>query len=405
MCVPASRLLAAEVDVFVGYDGTNENDMDSLAALMGASSTASGKSFLNTTNEAFRNLGGGDFEPMSIGSLTTAPGRTRSAAFADIDNGTRAPRIARVSCSTKVPSRGVWELTECAPTSPAARADGDLDVLIGTAAAWHLPPLYDDSGSGACNGGVNGIVTYVGIQVPVGPDAPGCYPGQRNELHINDGSGNYTLLGGTSLTDSSTILHATSSIAFGDIDGDGFVDVILGTLSLVSGACNTVHRNMNGLTFTHVLGTSVSVALTSTTSILLADADGDGNLDVFAGNWAISTNFGAGEAVLATTPKNNELHLGDGNFGFTQRHATDGISFAASQFSTMAAAWGDYDSDGDLDLIVVNQGSVNELHRYAVQPAWSRVHTLLSRVPSQPAALTLAGPLTRISQHTSTVIF
>ena len=63
-----------------------------------------------------------------------------------------------------------------------------------------------------------------------------------------------------------------------------------------------------------------------------ADVDGDGDADLFVGNWG-----GA-----------NELWINDGTGGLT---AASGGPTAGSSF-TYTAAWGDVDGDGDLDLFV-----------------------------------------------------
>ena len=71
------------------------------------------------------------------------------------------------------------------------------------------------------------------------------------------------------------------SLAIGDIDGDGDLDVIAGN----SSAPNRLYLN-NGTAnpFENVNGMNISNDQDDTRSIKLGDVDGDGDLDVIAGN-------------------------------------------------------------------------------------------------------------------------
>jgi hypothetical protein len=122
----------------------------------------------------------------------------------------------------------------------------------------------------------------------------------------------------------------TNSVAWGDADEDsnGLVDLLVGSVD-------------NGLTFykneTVISGT---VALRPTwmdnfpaTSIAWADYDLDGYLDFAAGS----------------TKQGNRVYRNNGNSTFS-------YIWSSPRFSTTAVAWGDYDGDGDLDLAVANDG-------------------------------------------------
>ena len=108
--------------------------------------------------------------------------------------------------------------------------------------------------------------------------------GVPDQLLINEGE---VFVDGTNLLPAKND-HATNSIAVGDIDNDGDPDVLLGTGFETFGvvASEVAWRNDNG-TFV-----DNSAGLPSTEfcyAIRMGDVDGDGNLDVFVGSY-----FGAG---------------------------------------------------------------------------------------------------------------
>ncbi|WP_020468671.1 beta strand repeat-containing protein [Zavarzinella formosa] len=120
---------------------------------------------------------------------------------------------------------------------------------------------------------------------------------------------------------------ATFSVASGDIDGDGDLDIILGNYNGPS----TVLKNNGAGSFTVFQSLPVS---SKATSVQLADVDGDGDLDLFVGNY--------GQA--STVWKNN----GAGSFTIFQT--------LPASFQTQSVALGDVDGDGDIDAVLGNNG-------------------------------------------------
>jgi len=127
----------------------------------------------------------------------------------------------------------------------------------------------------------------------------------------------------------------TYSIAAADVDGDGDLDVLLGN----EGSPNQVLRNDGG-------GTFVSIELpggsTKTYSIAAADVDGDGDLDVLLGNKGFSgvmLNSGGGTVTASTFPQQLSIELPGGSAW------------------TRSIAAADVDGDGDLDVLLGNDGS------------------------------------------------
>ena len=164
--------------------------------------------------------------------------------------------------------------------------------------------------------------------------------GRRNTVWFNDGTGTFTRSGQTLGN------GISSSIALGDLDGDGDLDAMVANDS--SGVCddpqpNTVWTNDGTGTFTdsgQALGNFGSHA------VALGDLDGDGDLDAMVGN-ACSLSY--------SNPNTVWLNDGTGTFADSGQR----LSVDTYGDSTNSIALGDLDDDGDLDVIVANRGGPN----------------------------------------------
>ena len=88
-----------------------------------------------------------------------------------------------------------------------------------------------------------------------------------------------------------------------------------------------------------------------------ADYDNDGFLDLYAVNMAGPLTMAAAE--LAQSPAHNSLYHNEGSGSFADVAAAAGVDYRGYG---QAAAWGDYDNDGFVDLVVTNYGT-NLLYR------------------------------------------
>ncbi|MCH7518578.1 MAG: CRTAC1 family protein [Candidatus Dadabacteria bacterium] len=131
----------------------------------------------------------------------------------------------------------------------------------------------------------------------------------------------------------------SGGVAAGDYDNDGWVDlyVVRGTIG-----ANLLFRNLGNGSFEEV-GESAGLALSGTigSGPTFADFSGDGFLDLFIGG-------------VSPTKVSLFLNNGDGTFSNITAGAFEPAVLSNNTFS---AAFGDYDLDGDLDLLMTHWGS------------------------------------------------
>jgi hypothetical protein len=124
-----------------------------------------------------------------------------------------------------------------------------------------------------------------------------------------------------------------SSVAWGDYDNDGDLDIVMAGSTLSSGSITRIYRNDNSVF------TDISAGLTGVTlgSVAWGDYDNDGDLD-----------------LLLTGSGYTKIYRNDGGT-FTD------IASALTAVSNSSGAWGDFDNDGDLDIVV--SGNTTKIYR------------------------------------------
>ena len=151
----------------------------------------------------------------------------------------------------------------------------------------------------------------------------------------------------------------TVSALFVDLDNDGDQDLAIGTRAGVVILANDGTGHFEQAS--HITSAGMAFALCA------ADYDEDGDLDLFAGRY----NPNAAESDRAALPipyydanngARNFLLRNDGDFEFTDVTVETGLDANNSRF-TFAAAWEDYDNDGDQDLYLANDFGRNCLYR------------------------------------------
>ncbi|MEM6631838.1 MAG: FG-GAP-like repeat-containing protein [Bacteroidota bacterium] len=175
----------------------------------------------------------------------------------------------------------------------------------------------------------------------------------RDVLYENDGTGKFTEIGfeaGLGVT----FNLVTTGVITGDLDNDGYKDVLLTTQR---GFSHLLLRNKGDKTFenlTHSAGLGGIEAYGLAAS--MADINLDGLLDIYIGNYIEK------DQVLRTADRDtvlgfahechtNQLYLNMGDWTFQEVSEAWGVGDAGC---ALATAFSDFDGDHDPDLLVAN---------------------------------------------------
>jgi len=134
-----------------------------------------------------------------------------------------------------------------------------------------------------------------------------------------------------------------SSVAWGDYDNDGDLDVLL-TGGANAGLVTKVYRNEKG----NFVDISAALPGTFGSWVEWGDFDNDGDLDILLTGAISDTN------VVARIYRNQQGLFEDVSAGL------QGVGGLCS------ATWGDYDNDGDLDILITGstrRGSITKIYR------------------------------------------
>lgn len=219
-------------------------------------------------------------------------------------------------------------------------------------------------------------------------------------MHFNDGTGGFVpyphgVLQSSAWSDvirdvafwtpfSSTSKEAGKN-AVGDIDGDGDLDIV-SVYSGMIGEIDVVYRNDGTGRFVTDSSTALSDANTASANVVMADVDGDGDLDVIRESdvVALFVNNGDGQFVVSTRGNlptgvvgsfvdfdgDGDLdmykwsagdgavtfYLNAGSGSFHEDKTTEATEFTKNYEFAVDFAVGDVDGDGDLDVVMANLG-------------------------------------------------
>lgn len=149
----------------------------------------------------------------------------------------------------------------------------------------------------------------------------------RVTVMFGDGAGGFPTV--LSVDVSATAIAGVRGVGALDLNGDGWDDIVVACRS-----GNHISRVLNNGDGTFAPGIVQNVGVENETSIAVADANNDGIMDVFLGNY--------------TVPRNITVMLGDGNGGLV----------AQAPVVTSGQPWmlavGDVNNDGNVDVFSAN---------------------------------------------------
>lgn len=284
-------------------------------------------------NCLYRNDGGFQFSAVTSGPIVTDQNDTVGGAWADFDN------------------------------------DGDLDMFV---ANWSSPAadvFYRNDGGGQFARVGNG--PWVEDKVM---GAGASWADFDNDglvdIYVGTVDGYSRLWRNNGLGGVSSATGAVTSVSYGhtgsawaDFDNDGDQDLFVACTLHNAGQKDLFFENQGDGTFDRIMtGPQVSVTR-RTAPAAWGDFDNDGDFDLFVG-------AGCAQAPVPASDLPDLLYRNNGDRTFTRILEGPVVNDTALSFG---AAWGDYDNDGCLDLIVANQSDANLLYHNERDGTFSRV--------------------------------
>jgi hypothetical protein len=317
---------------FLDYDGDGDLDLYFVngAYLDGFSSMRGRRNANRLTNALYRNNGDGTFTDVTAHAGVGDRGLGMGVSVGDYDNdGDPDVFVTNYGPNALYRNNGDGTFTE---STKAAGVENDLSGIGST--------FLDYDGDGHLD-------LYVGNYLDYDPDyqyyyaaqrfpGPLAYHGQADVLYRNNGDGTFS-----DVTRAAGVYNPDGramGVASGDIDDDGDWDIVVPN----DGTENYLYRNNGDGTFSDIAiqsGTAFGQRgeATSAMSAEFADIDRDGLIDLVVPDMAYSCvyrNLGAGV--------------------FEELSARVGVAAACGQYTSWSANFFDFDHDGYGDLFITN---------------------------------------------------
>lgn len=333
-------------------------------------------------NVLYQNNGDGTFTDVTVSAGVSEPGWSSSACFLDYnaDGYLDLFVVNYLVYSLDVPYLPCGEdgiQTYCHPSL----FEGAPDTLYRN----NGDGTFTDVSQATGVGGIGGMFHGKGLGV-VSADfnndgAPDLYVANddtRNDFFYNNGDGMFSeisLLAGCAYSFNG-IAQAGMGVAVADYNADSWLDIFVTNLSYET---NALYRNNGDGTFTDViyeahLGKESFLFVGFGTGFF--DADNDGWQDIFIVNGHILDNIEDTHDVL-TYRQPDQLFRNKGDGTFQEVSESAGAYFQRAAVSR-GALFGDYDNDGDVDLLVTQSNGPATLleNKTEAQNNWMSVKTV-----------------------------
>ena len=193
-------------------------------------------------------------------------------------------------------------------------------------------------------------------------DSADAAPDAMNRLYRNDGTEGFV-----DVTERSGVGHRGYGVGVcvGDYDNDGWLDMYVTNFSN-----NVLYRNNGDGTFTDHTAEAGVQSLDWSAGCAFADVDADGDLDLYVANYVnfsveTHTPCRVNGILVYCSPRVYDgvkdvffRNNGDGTFS----ENTENAGFDNVAARGLGATFGDYDADGDTDLYVANDADANFLY-------------------------------------------
>ena len=316
------------------------------------------------TNRLYRNNGDGTFTDVAEVAGVTEPRWSSSCAFADYDRDGNLDLYVVNYIVFDIDENPWCGLKEkgirayCEPDNFPAQSDtlfrnnGDGTFTDVTKSAG----IYNTTGKGL--GVVWGDYNNDGV-----PDIYVANDSTENFFYHNSGDGTFEEVGfmvGVALSENGAAENGMGT-AFGDWNNDGWLDL---TVTNYAQQTNTLYHNDADGFFTDATATTKTAQLTYPYlgwATAFIDYDNDGYQDLFVANGHLHENL-AELGQQGTYGQRNLLFRNNHNGTFTEVSETLGPGMKLEDVSR-GATFADYDSDGDIDIVVTNSNTAPRLLR------------------------------------------
>lgn len=311
----------------------------------------------------FRNLGNGKFEDVTAAAGLGNKEFGTSAAFFDYDrdghldlfvaNYVKWTRETDIWCSLDGENKSYCTPQSYKGTSPILYrnlGNGKFQDVTKSAKVW------DETNKGL------GVLIFDynndgWLDIMMANDT------QPNKLWENNGDGTFTevgVLAGVAFSEDG-IARGAMGIDAGDYDRSGYLSVVIGNFS--NEMISLYHNEQNGFFIDDAPTSAVGPAslLTLAFGCLFFDFDLDGYLDIYTANGHVENDINVVQKRVTYAQPPHLFHNQGGN-QFKDVTAQMGREFGAPRVAR-GVAYGDFDNDGDLDLLVTTCGGPAHLFR------------------------------------------